>query len=314
MNRVQINQLNMMDTVNQVLTTYNAVWSSNAAINAIVATYRSHLTALNANDTLQKTISTGVTQTKEQAKAAMVAAAILTANAGKAYAAVTGNTNLVAQMSHSKSEINAASDTDADDICQNIHDNLNPFIANVTAYGATAATQTNLQNAINAFSILIGQPRQQIGIVAHATITIAQHFSAVNALLKNQLDTILLQYQSSNAPFYNEYVNARIIVDIGHRHTVTLEGFIYDNHSHAITGATVTLSGSASHHKVTNATGEYKFTRLHTGSYTLTISATGFVTQTKTVNITQNETLHTDFTMVASSGGGTTTPTPVVSQ
>jgi hypothetical protein len=303
MNRDQINQLNMMDTTDQVLTTHNGVWTGNIAVNSIVSTYRSHLTALNANDTLQKTISTGVTQTKDEAKAAMVAAAILTANAGKAYAAVTGNTNLVAQMSHSKTEINTAADTDADDICQNIHDNLDPYIANTISYGATAATQTNLQNAIDAFSLLIGQPRQQIGIVANATISIEQHFSAVNALLKNQLDNVLMQYKSTNPSFYNEYVSARILVDIGHRHTVTLEGFIYDIHNLAISGATVTLSGSASHHKTTNATGEYKFTRLHTGSYTLSISAGGFVTQTKTVSITKNETLHTDFTLVASGGG-----------
>ena len=313
MNRDQINQLNMMDTCNQVLTTYNAAWSSNTAISAIVATFRSHLTALNANDTLQKTISTGVTQTKEEAKAAMATAAILTANGGKSYASVTGNTSLALEMNHNKTEILNAADTDADDICQNIHDNINPFIANTAAYGVTAATQTNLQNAITAFSVLIGQPRQQIGIVAHATITIAQHFAAVNALLKNQLDTIMPQYQSSNAPFYNEYMSARIIVDIGHRHTVTLNGFIYDSHNQALNGASIALSGSAMHHKITDATGKYKFTRLHTGSFTLTVSKSGYVTQTKTVNVTANGTVENDFELVAVAGGGTTNPTPTPS-
>jgi len=310
MTRDQINQLNMMDTTDQVLTTYHAAWSSNTAVAAIVATFRSHLTALNVNDTLQKTISTGITQTKEETKTAMMNAAILTANGGKAYATVTSNTNLAAQMSHSKTEIKEATDTDADDICQNIHDNINPFVANTVAYGVSATTQTNLQNAINAFSALIGKPRQQIGIVAHATITITQHFAAANALLKNQLDTILMQYQSSNAPFYNEFMSARTIVDIGHRHTVILKGFIYDTHNHALSGVTISLTGNASHHKITDATGKYNFRRLHTGTYILTISKSGYVTQTKTINAAINETIENDFALVAVAGGGTTsTPT-----
>ena len=64
------------------------------------------------------------------------------------------------------------------------------------------------------------------------------------------------------------------------------------------------------HHKTTNATGEYKFTRLHPGSFVVTVSASGFVTQTKTINVTANGTENTDITMVAVAGGGTTGSTP----
>ncbi len=298
MNGIQINQLNMMDAVNQVLTSFNSSWNTNAAINGMVVTFRSHLTALNANDTLQKTLSTGVTQTKENAKAAMINAAILTANAGRAYAAVTSNANLLAQMSYTSSDLKRATDTDADDICQLIHDNLNPYIANISAYGATTATQTALQNAITAFSNLIGTPRQQKAIVVHATITIAQHFSAANALLKDQLDAALIQFKASNAAFYNQYMSARVIVDAGHRHTVTLRGFVYGSDNTALAGATVSLTGDDSRHKVTDATGAYTFTRLHTGSYTLTVSANGYATQSQTIDVPENDTVETDFSLV----------------
>jgi len=306
MNREQINHLNMMDATDQLLTTFNAVWSTNVAVAGIVTTYRSHLVALNANDTLQKTISTGVTLTKAEAKLAMVNAAIAAANAGKSYAGVTNNTNLFAQMTQTKTGIMGASDTDADDICQNIHDNLNPYIANTVAYGATTATQTNLQNAINAFSALIGKPRVQQTIVRNATITIAEHFAAANALLKGQLDTIMTQYESSNAPFFNEYMSARVIIDIGHRHTVILKGFIYDAHNHALPHVLIELTGTAKHKKITDATGKYKFSRLHAGTYTLTISTAGFVTQTKTIVVTQNGTVENDFILAAA----ITPPTP----
>jgi hypothetical protein len=311
MNRNQINELNMYDAVEQLFNANTTIWSSNTAVSATFATFTSHVNAINANDTVQKTSSIGTTNTKETAKAAMAVAAIAVANAGKAYATATSNQVLFDAMNHTKSEIIKASDTDADDISQNIHDNLLPFIANTTAYGATTASLTNLQNLINAYSALIGKPALQKSIVANATITLAQHFSAANALLKNSLDTLMAQYQTTNAVFYNQYTSVRTINDIGHRHTVILEGFIYDNHAHALASAKVELTGDALHQKITDATGHYKFTRLHAGTYTLTIVATGFVTQTKNVTVTANGTIHNDFTMVATGGGGTSpTPTP----
>ena len=299
MNREQINQLNMMDAVDQLLTTYNSTWSTNLAISNIVATFRAHLGALNANDMLQKTISTGVTLTKAEARAAMISAAILTANAGKAYAGVAGDANLIAQMSHTKSEIKEATDTDADDICQNIHDNLNPYIASTGAYGATTITQTALQNAINTFSGMIGKPRVQIAIVKHATLTIGQHFTAANNVLKIQLDSVLAQFATGNARFLNEYGTARIILDIGHRHTVILKGFIYDIHHTALAGILIELTGATHiHKKTTDATGKYRFTRLHAGTYTLTLSAAGYVSQTKVITVSANGTFENDFIMI----------------
>src|ERR1035437_5316044 len=239
MTRHQINELNMYDAVVQLLNSNTAIWSTNTAMTATVATFISHVTAINANDTAQKTSSIGTTVTKETAQLAMAVAAVSVANAGKAYASATSNQVLFDAMNHTKTEILRASDTDADDICQNIHDNLNPYIANTTAYGATAASLTNLQNLITAYSTLIGKPAVQKSIVSNATITLVQHFAAANALLKNQLDALMVQYQTSNAIFYNQYTSVREINDIGHRHSVILKGFAYDNNHHALTSAVV---------------------------------------------------------------------------
>ena len=157
---------------------------------------------------------------------------------------------------------------------------------------------------------MIGAPGLQQSIVAHATITLEQHFTAADALLKNSLDPLMEQYETSNANFYNQYHSARVIHDIGHRKTVMLEGFIYNAAGHAVAGASVSLTptlsqgegGVASHHKITDATGHYKFTRLHIGSFSIKVSAAGYVTQIKTVDATQNGTIDTDFTLVATGG------------
>ncbi len=298
MNRNQINELNMYDVVEQLLNANTAIWVANVAVNATFTTFTSHVNAINANDTVQKTSSIGTTQSKENARQAMTTAAVATLNAGKAYASATSNAILFDVMSITKSEITRAADTDADDICQNIHDALQPYIANTTAYGATAASLTNLQTLINTYSSFIGKPALQKSIVSNATLSLAQHFTAANALLKNQLDPLMAQYQNTNPGFYNQYQSVRVINDIGHRHTVTLTGFVYDTRGHALTGAEVELSGLATHSKTTNATGEYRFTRLQTGTYTLTVSAGGLQTQTRSFSVIKNETIHNDFTLL----------------
>lgn len=313
MNNRQINHLNMYDAVEQVLNTtaFAAIWNLNPVMVTAVGTFTGHLSAINANDTVQKTSSAGTTQTKDAAQKAMAKAAVKACNAGRAYATIAGNTVLFDQMSHTVSEITNAPDTDADDICQNIHDNLNPYIALMgTGYGATATTQTALQNLINTYSGMIGKTAVQKAIVADATLTLEQHFTAEDAVLKNSLDTLMEQYELTNASFYNQYHSARVIHDIGHRKTVILEGFIYNAAGHAISGALVELTGDATHHKTTDATGGYKFTRLHIGTYTIKVSAAGYVTQSKTIVVKENGTVDTDFTMVAvggTTGGGTTT-------
>lgn len=302
MNRNQINELNMFDAVEQLLLANAIIWNPNPAMTAAITTFVSHLSAINAHDTVQKTSTKGTTISKKNAKTDMAMAAVAVANAGKAYASATGNPVLFDDMKHTKTEILEASDTDADDICQNIHDNLLPYIANTAAYGATNASLTNLQNLINTYSALIGKPALQKSIITNATLTLVQNFSANNALLKNQLDTLMVQYQISHPSFYNQYKAVRVINDIGHRHSVILHGFIYTSNNEALAGAAVTIIDDKTHKKITNASGEYKLTRLHPGTFTITVSAQGFVTQTKNITVSENGTVNNDFIMLAAIG------------
>ena len=305
MKRQQINELNMYETEKQFLNSNTAVWSSNPTVSAAIATYMSLVAGITANDAVQKTSTIGVTNTKQTAKLNMATAAVAIANAGKAYATATSNQALFNDMSHGKTEIIKASDTDANGICQNIVNAITPYIASTTTYGATATSLTNLQNLINTYYVLIGTPAIQKSLVTTATLSLDQQFSAVNALFKNLLDPLMQQYQTSNVLFYNQYTALREINDIGHRHTVILKGFIYNTSNQALPNAVVSLSGGATHTKITKATGQYKFVHLNTGNYTITVTVAGYVTQSQNLTIVQNSTTHTDFIMVSDGGVGT---------
>ena len=305
MTHLQVNELNMFETSQQFLNTNASIWASNPAMAAVIATITSHISAINATQTAQNTSTIGTTQTKETARLNMVIATLALANAGKAYASATANQTLYDAMNTGKREFLNATDTNVDNLCQAIINNITPYIGSTAAYGATSTTLTNLQNLINTYSPLIGTPAVQKTIVGNATLTLIQHFSAINGLFKTQLDPLMAQYQTSNPAFYNQYFLAREINNIGNRHTVILKGFIHNNSNLALANAVVNLSGGATHTKITNATGQYKFTRLHTGTYTLTVTVAGYATQTHNLTIVQNGTTHTDFVMVANGGVGT---------
>ncbi len=316
MTRDQINKLNMLEAVDQVLTAYNGTWSGNTAVSATVTSYRGHLTTINNNDTVQKTSTVGVTENKTQLKQAMADAAMKVANAGMAYAHANNNTVLFNAMNHSENEIMHASDTDADDICQNIHDGYASYTTLAAAYGAGATENTALQNAINTYSGQIGKPKQIETLSINATETLVKEFTEVMALLENQLTTILFQYKATNAQFYNQFIAAKIIEDIGHRKTVVFGGHTYDSHGSPLPGVLMTLHGTDNTgkvinvHKTTDANGHYHFTRQHTGNYVLTPSLSGYTGTAKTIAVTENKTITTDFTLTGGTttgGGGTTT-------
>jgi hypothetical protein len=308
MNRDQINKLNMFEAVEQVLTTYNAVWNSNIAVSGAVNTFTGHINTINTNDTAQKTSTVGVTENKTQLRQAMADAAMIIANAGISYAHATNNTVLFNAMNHTENEIMHATDTDADDICQNIHDGIGAYIASMSGYGADATSITALQNAINAYSAQIGKPKETETISINATETLAKEFVATMAMLENQLTTILFQYRASNAAFYNQFIAAKVIEDIGRRKTVVFNGHMYDGHGSPLPGVLVTLSGKDTNnkvinlHKTTDANGYYRFTRQHTGTYILTPVLSAYTAVAKNISATENKSIITDFTLNAVSG------------
>ncbi len=307
MDKNQSNAFNMFKAILVVLNSFPTVWNSNATINAVVIAFQNLVNGLVSSEQNQRTGTVGVTLSKGQTLDALINIALAVADAGYAYAVSVSNMTLKQSCTLGRSTLARAKDVDVIALCQNVHDAVNPFAASLTTYGATSATIINLQNAINAFSSITGQPANARAAVRVATESIATQVTAGKKMLSEQLDPLMTQFKTSQPVFYEQYFAAREISNIGHRKTVILKGIIYTGSNVPIMNADVKLSGIATRKKITGADGVYKMTRLHVGTYTLTVSVTGFITQTKTLTVTQNGTVTTNFVLVASTGGGGTT-------
>ena len=87
--RRQTNKLNMYEGVKVLLNLNSSIWATNTAVSTCVTAFNGYITAINTNNTAQKTSTKGTTQTKQIARLKMIQATIAIASAGKAYATVT---------------------------------------------------------------------------------------------------------------------------------------------------------------------------------------------------------------------------------
>jgi photosystem II stability/assembly factor-like uncharacterized protein len=93
-----------------------------------------------------------------------------------------------------------------------------------------------------------------------------------------------------------------------------LAGTVTNSSGAGVSGATVSISGGSVPTSVTlttSSTGAYATNFIPVGSYTITVSATGFATQSKTATVNTGQTTTVNFTLSASGGTGTLSGTVV---
>ena len=295
----------MYDAVLLTLNSNSSTWSSNTAISAVVTAAQAQVVAINNAQIGQINNSKAYTINKENLKNNLVALALLHADAGRSYAASIGNTVLQQELKTTKSALLYLTDGQLAPYCQNIYNFVNPLVGSLASYGVTAATLAALQSAINVFLASVGQPHSIRSGAKAYTISIEGQITALNTLLKEQLDPLLTQYKTSHAIFHTQYLADRTLPHTGHRTTVTIVGQIDGAvGGQPIKNAHITISTLKPRKKVTKADGLYKFARLKPGSYTITVTVNGYVVQTKTLTISTPHTVRQNFFMVLTTGSG----------
>ncbi len=314
MNKQQSQKVNMIDASVAVLNTpaNKVIWNTNTTFTAAMTNLNSNMATLNSADTTRLASSVPFTETKAQAKANLIAATMLHAAAGRGYAASVNNTSLKTICSISESSLTKSADANLGNMCMNIYNAVQPFIGSMAAWSVNATTLTNLNTNITTFNGLVGTPVGQISVQNAAAMAIDAQIETIYGILRDTIDTLMEQYKVNHASFYNAYFAAREVHHTGTHHSTTFEGFVYKTGGVALQHALVVLSisGNELRRHFTAANGHYRFTRLHLGNYTLTISLAGYVTQTKSFTITTLQSVDTDFTLVATGSGGGTNPTP----
>ena len=164
---------------------------------------------------VQENVLVGIALDKRFKKDAMVKKTLEVAQGVFAYAEDQGDVILRAQVDFSKSDLLKERDAVIGQVCQNIHDTSNGVIASLGAYGLVAADLVELQAGIDAYVAVIASPRTAVTVRKGATAEIDALVKDSMKILNNRMDMLMPEFETSAPEFFQEYFDARIIIDLG---------------------------------------------------------------------------------------------------
>ena len=213
MNRTEMNQFNMMQSVDQFFTINLLLLSSNPAIGTNVARLKTLIADINAISQVQAISTKADTTIKADIKSSLIDGALKVAGGMSAHAAATGDTRLKMIADISFSELNKMRETDFTIKIRAIYDAALPIAEALEVWGVTQADIDGLNTGVEEFTTKSPAIRNVKAKTKQATSGLKTKFDEGNDLIKNTLDPMMLPFKNLNPTLHGEYMNARAIID-----------------------------------------------------------------------------------------------------
>src|ERR1700752_3070479 len=154
MNKEQTQQVNMIDASAAFLNmpVNKAIWIGNPTFSAAVGNVLTNMGVLNSMDSVRMSSSTPFTETKGQAKTALIEATMLHAAAGIGYAASVGNTELKSICSIAERNLINSKDAELRNKCRNIYTAVQPYVGSMGDWNVDATTLLSFDGDITTFA------------------------------------------------------------------------------------------------------------------------------------------------------------------
>jgi hypothetical protein len=170
----------------------------------------------NAPQTVRR--KTGSADAKDAARQALCKGALVTAGAVSTYAHDVGNKELLVRVDTNLTLLTSGRGQDSHDKCADILAAATANLAALADYNVTQASLAALQQLLDDYELLLPQPRVTIGSIKGVGQAIDASLERIEGILTQGLDKLMLQYEDSQPAFFNEYTNARIIIDLPGNH------------------------------------------------------------------------------------------------
>jgi len=157
--------------------------------------------------------ATGIAENKQFCREQLCKAAAAIAGAVHSWATKNNNRELAAKANFSYSSLLAGRDRSSAEKCQNVHKAATENLDSLTQHGITTSKLKSLQQKIDAYVECLPKPRAAIGANKTATQQLEAEFAAADRLLNDSLDKLALQFEASHPQFFQDWYNARAIVD-----------------------------------------------------------------------------------------------------
>jgi len=219
MNRVEMNQFNMMQSVDQFFTNNQSLISSNPAIVAAVNKLKSLIGDINSQSQVQAVSTKADSAVKADLKSSIIDTVLKLAAGMAAQAASTVDTRLKITADITRSELKKMRDADLLIKTRAIHEVALPLLTELAIWGVTKADVDALASMANEYSTQSPDIRNLKAKTVQATTDLKAKFDETNTLIKSTLDPMMLPFKNLNPTFHGEYLNARTIMNLGGGHS-----------------------------------------------------------------------------------------------
>jgi hypothetical protein len=213
MNANQENRRSSYYSLGGVLRQNENVWQSNAAFATSVADFRSGVKTIDSLVQATSTGTKGVTETKHVARVAMSTTTLELAGALCAFASRTGNTELLAKVDLTETDLTRLRDGEVGSTCQAVHDLVAEHLEDLADAQVTDVELKALQDRIDDYNGYAGKTRQKRTENTAAVGQLDVAFETTDKVLDEQLDKRMLKFKAVAPDFFRAYMAARKVVD-----------------------------------------------------------------------------------------------------
>ncbi len=265
MNDIQENKLSSYEATNIVLNkdNYKALWNPIANIVEVVTQFQTLVGEIQTLAIAQEQIITGYATSKEDTRTRLTEATLKVINGVVTYAIFENDTELKESMNYTYSDLRNSRDNILAEIAANVYTVADPLKVQLADYLVSEAEIALVDTLKNQFLEQLAEPRAALANKKETTAELEQKFNAVDDLLKNKMDRVILIFKPGNPEFVMNYFNARKIIDLGVRHEKEKAGKITGVVKAAgnlipINKAVINIAGTKRQTK-TDENGNYKF-------------------------------------------------------
>jgi hypothetical protein len=217
MEKVQENKLSMYLTVQKVTNSNVEVWKDLPAFKNIFNEYEGVLSKIKAISLVQEKKITGAAKDKKEARNAAIEKCLTIIGAFHTYAVVSGNNKLADSVSYSADDLYRSRDTILASRLNIVHEIVREYIDDMAEYGVVQEDLDELAGLTEKYAATCEDPREAITNRARATKQLKDLIKNADTLLRTRLDKLIILFKSKQPDFWQQFKNARKIVNLGYR-------------------------------------------------------------------------------------------------
>lgn len=218
MNKSIKNKIAMYKAVRTAIENHNAAWNSLSAFTPLYNEFIAQLSLLQTKAYEQALVTVGVSAIKEQKRETVADIAFSMASSITAFAVVNDKPELIAQVKISRWELLKTNKVRCLQLVDQVIEKSIEHLAGLSPYGIEQQNVDDLITLREELEGLLNAPRNAILERKFRTSQIEKIAKGIDHLLRNKLDKLVEVVRTSQPAFYEQFHNARAIIDLKAHH------------------------------------------------------------------------------------------------